>query len=458
MSAPALSSRSLKASAIEILRLALPVAVVQLGLLVPLLIDVAVAGRTSALASIGLGAEIFTGLVMFGMGTMLALEPLVAHSLGAGDQRSWPILRAGLRVARTLAVLGIALSLALAFALERSALPDDIGHGAAAYLVARSPGLWAIIVATACRTYLQSLKRVKWVVVAVMLTAALSLALDLAVLASLADVAHEPRGRVPLAVGIGAARTVVEGVLAGVLYAMARRARQGSDVAPERREIRSVWRLGVPVGLHMSMVVGLLTLLAALMARMGEGAAGGHQIAATVLAGLYQIELAVAVATSIHIAFAMGAGRTSDARRFGFAGLIVGWIIVGSFALLIAVFRFEVARAFTDNIVQIASAGAFLGIVGVLLVSDVTQVIASGALRGLGDTRTPFLVHASSHWLVGAPVALLLAKALGPTGLWWGLGVGLTAAAIVLSVRFLRLTRPAAAGSVSSHPRMSSPS
>ena len=72
---------------------------------------------------------------------------------------------------------------------------------------------------------------------------------------------------------------------------------------------------------------------------------------------------------------------------------------------------------------------------------DGTQVLASGALRGVGDIRFPFIVTTLGYWAIGFPVALALTFGLdmGAQGLWYGLTAGLFAASVGLTWRYLRI-------------------
>jgi len=83
-------------------------------------------------------------------------------------------------------------------------------------------------------------------------------------------------------------------------------------------------------------------------------------------------------------------------------------------------------------------------IAGVFQIFDGIQVVASGVLRGLGDTRAPMVANLLGYWLVGIPVSIYLGfvAGLGPVGLWWGLvlGLGLVGTSLLLRVR-TRLAR-----------------
>ena len=71
------------------------------------------------------------------------------------------------------------------------------------------------------------------------------------------------------------------------------------------------------------------------------------------------------------------------------------------------------------------------------------QVGALGALRGLKDTRVPFVTNVVAYWCIGLPTAYLVGVyfKFGPVGMWVGLIVGLSIAAVLHSWRFRTLTR-----------------
>ncbi len=85
-------------------------------------------------------------------------------------------------------------------------------------------------------------------------------------------------------------------------------------------------------------------------------------------------------------------------------------------------------------------ATSLLSIAAVFQVFDGIQVAAAGALRGLKDTRAPMIVALIAYWVVGLSCAYLLGFRLDMegVGLWWGLVLGLTTAAILLWWRFYR--------------------
>jgi MATE family multidrug resistance protein len=118
--------------------------------------------------------------------------------------------------------------------------------------------------------------------------------------------------------------------------------------------------------------------------------------------------------------------------------LELGLATMACFATAFVVAPALLAGLFTDDPVVIAATLPLLQIAALFQLSDGTQAIAAGALRGIGDTRATFVGNLIGHYGVGLAISLALAfgAAMGAPGLWWGLSAGLTVTAIYLVRRF----------------------
>jgi len=98
------------------------------------------------------------------------------------------------------------------------------------------------------------------------------------------------------------------------------------------------------------------------------------------------------------------------------------------------------SHVYTTDLEVLAVATLLIPVAGVFQVFDGLQVVASGVLRGVGDTRYPMVVNLLGFWCLGMPVSLWLGfrTTAGPVGLWWGLVVGLAAVAFFLLIRVRR--------------------
>ncbi len=149
------------------------------------------------------------------------------------------------------------------------------------------------------------------------------------------------------------------------------------------------------------------------------------------------VPLGVAQATSILVGQAVGRGDPGGARRSTGAGTTVGVGFMALTALIFLTIPELLARGFSTDPVVIAMAAALLPVAGVFQVFDGLQVVAAGALRGVGDTRVPMLISLVGFWLFGLPVSawLALERSAGPAGVWWGLAIGLGVVSILLTFR-----------------------
>jgi MATE family multidrug resistance protein len=149
------------------------------------------------------------------------------------------------------------------------------------------------------------------------------------------------------------------------------------------------------------------------------------------------VPLGVGQATSVLVGQSVGRGDAHAARRATGAGILLGVGFMTATAVMFLAVPDLLARVFSDDAPVIAAAAILLPIAGVFQISDGLQVVAVGALRGVGDTRVPMIVNFVGFWLLGLPVSLWLGFGLawGPRGVWWGLAIGISAVAVLLTLR-----------------------
>jgi MATE family multidrug resistance protein len=208
-------------------------------------------------------------------------------------------------------------------------------------------------------------------------------------------------------------------------------------------DLWAITRYGGPVGGHLLAEVGIFGMATVLAAHMGKIPAGAHSIALNLSSLTFSFSLGIASAVSVRVGHAVGANDLALARRRGALGIVVGLIVMACFAAVFLVLPRVLASGFTDQPAVIAATIPLLQIAALFQLSDGTQAIAAGALRGRGDTRSTFVGNLIGHYVVGLPIILGLAFGanLGAPGLWWGLSVGLTVTAVFLVLRFRRSTR-----------------
>lgn len=422
----------------EMLRLAVPVVVVQVGLVAMGTVDTMVVGRLSsqALAAVALGNLYFFSLCAFGMGALLALDPVVAQAVGAGDEASVPAaVRRGLLLAALLAIPTALLLLPGEIVLRLLRQPEEVIPMAAAYARVCAPGVPAFFAFFVLRQTLQARARLKPVVAAILATNLVNLGLDWALVFGVPGVVP-PLG----AVGSAWASTACRFLLAAwLMVALAREI----PVWPQRRgplawrPVFSLLRLGAPIGVQFQLEFAAFGVIALFMGLLGTVEMAAHQVALSLASLTFMVPLGVSAAAAVKVGQAIGAGDQARALRAAAAALLCGGGFMAASALALLSLPGLLAAAYTDVAEVAALAAVLIPIAGFFQVFDGVQVVSTGVLRGAADTRAPMVINVLGFWLVGMPTSLLLGfhLDLGPQGLWWGLVVGLAAVAALLLAR-----------------------
>jgi MATE family multidrug resistance protein len=210
-----------------------------------------------------------------------------------------------------------------------------------------------------------------------------------------------------------------------------------------RPEILRAARVGVPLGLQMGAEVGIFALVGVIASRLGTMPLAAHQLTIGLASFTFTIALGVASAGSVRVGNAIGARNVRGTRIAGHAAFLAGAVVMGISGLAFAFFPRAIIRIVTNQENVIAAALPLMLVAAVFQLSDGIQAVGAGVLRGAGDTHYAFVANVIGHWAIGFPIALLLGFTfhLGIVGRWWGLCVGLTVVAVLLVLRFEKLSR-----------------
>ena len=423
----------------DMLALALPIAGVQVGLMLMGVVDTIMVGHVSptALAAVALGTLYFFAVVVFAFGTLLALDPLVSQGVGAGDhvQVERSIQRA-LVLAVALTLIASALCLPVRPLLVLMRQPADVIPLAVSFVHVSIPGILPFLAFVVLRQSLQAMRRMRAIVVTIVIANVVNATLCWVLV--FGNLGAPALG----AVGSSLASTISRWLMLACLFLLARKElrpilsrwhREAFDLAALRR----LAALGVPIGFQTSLEFGVFAVVALLMGSLGTAPMAGHQIAINLASLTFMVPLGVSSAASVLVGQAIGRGDQERVQRTTLAGLVIGVGFMTLSASAFILFPGLLARLYSPDAAVLAVAVTLIPIAGVFQVFDGTQVVASGILRGSGDTRAPMIVNVLGFWLLGFPISLGLCygAGLGPVGLWWGLVVGLMAVAAFLLLR-----------------------
>jgi len=427
------------------IRLALPLVLVQIGLMFMGVVDTIMVGHVSAtvLAAVALGNLYFFNAAVLGNGTLLALDPVVAQAVGAHDndavsravQRGL-ILAAGLSVSTALLLLPAHGVLVLTHQ-QPAIIPDTT-----AYLRISIPGVVPFLVFVVFRQTLQALHRVApivWAIVGANLTNA-----GLNWVFVYGHLGSPALGASGSAIATLVSRWLMMFALLALAWPTLRR-----HIVPWQREawrgapLARLLRLGVPIGLQQLLESGAFGAIGLMMGMLGTNEMAGHQIAITLASLTFMVPLGVGSAAAVRVGRAVGARDQRRARLAARAAFVCGMGFMALTALLFLALPRLLAALFTGEAAVIAIAGILIPVAGVFQIFDGAQAVGAGVLRGLGDTRAPLIGMIAGYWLIGLPVSLFLGfrTSLRAAGLWWGFVASLSIVAIFLALRIRVLFR-----------------
>ncbi|WMR30410.1 NorM family multidrug efflux MATE transporter [Metapseudomonas otitidis] len=443
---------SLRPELLAILRLAGPLIAAQLANVLMVFTDTVMMGLLgpAELAAGGLGAASYSFVSIFCVGVIAAVGNLVAIRHGAGDVAGAARLtQAGMWLGWGLALAAGLLLWNLAPLLRVFGQEAHNIEGAMQFLSTLVFALPGYMTFMALRGFTSAIGRPGPVM-------AISIGGALANFALNYVLIHGWFGlpRLGLA-GIGLITALVMTAMALLLAwhvtrhpAYAAYSLRHGLLQPRLDDLRELLRLGLPIGGTYAVESGLFAFAALCMGALGSQALAAHQVAIMSVYVAFMVPVGISYAVTFRIGQHFGAGRLEDVRRAGRLGIGLGAGCMLSFAALfwlapewVVGLFLERGNAEFEAVVQMAV--GLLAIAAWFELFDGIQTIAMGAIRGLKDAKTTFLVGLGCYWLVGAPAAWLLAFHFGwgPQGVWWGLASGLACAALGLTLGFEFKTR-----------------
>ncbi|MEJ7740671.1 MAG: MATE family efflux transporter [Chitinophagaceae bacterium] len=200
--------------------------------------------------------------------------------------------------------------------------------------------------------------------------------------------------------------------------------------------------IGVPSSLQIGMEVGAFAVSGLIIGTISAIAQAAHQIAISCASFTFMVSIGLSQAGSIRVSNAYGRSDWPKISVIGKSTLVTA-LVYGTFcALGFILFRYELPKAFNKNAEVLQMASLLLLFAAVFQISDSTQAIGAGLLRGIKDVKIPTLLIAIAYWVIGLPAGYALAFVfnMGASGMWLGFIIGLTLASGFLIIRFLRMS------------------
>lgn len=427
----------------KIIKLSYPIIIGQIGIVLMGVADVVMIGRLDAtnLAAAGLANSVYFLVSIIGIGTLSAVSAMVAKAKGAGHNNDTAILFGqSIWAALALSAFISGVLLVLTFNLEWFGQSEEVTYLTKSYLHILNAGTVFMLLFTGIKQFSDGLSITKPSAVITIAGLLLNVFLNWVLIYGKFGF---PRLELD---GAGYATSFTRLVMALVMFLYIIRGsvyKQWLKVKDNNGGLfffKEIFRIGLPSGMQYFFEVGAFASAAIMIGWFGKEQLAAHQIAINLASVTYMVATGLSTGGSIAVGDAWGRKNKKDLIMSGKAALIMSILFMGGTALLFAVFNTFFVNLYIDDVLVGGMAANLLLIAALFQLSDGVQCVSLGILRGINDTKIPTVFTVIAYWVIGIPIGWVLAKyfGLGLYGIWFGLSLGLTFSAVMLSIRFLK--------------------
>ncbi len=431
------------------LHLATPVIIGQVAVFSMSFVDTVMSGRLPnrevALAGLGIGGAVWSALLMFTLGILMAVQPSVAQLDGAGRQKeAGAYTRQAFWVAAALAIPYWAFCFYAEPFLTWFRIDPAIVPVAAGYLRAISWGAPGICLTFLLRYFSEGTGFTRPTMIYGVFGALLNVPLNYVLMF----------GKLGLpalgTVGCGVASAIViwTSVLMLLVYILKHNhfkpfALFSRFDAPDWKQISGHLKVGLPIAVSIFVEGSLFVGAALLIGRLGPVPAASHLIAINFSALVFMIPVGLSSAISIRVGNAIGRADPESARYAGLIGIAIVLVFQTISASVMFLFPELIVSMYTNEAEVASLAASLLFYAAIFQYPDGIQICTAGALRGYKDTLVPMLYTIISFWIVGMTLGYYLTfnAGMGPAGMWVGMIAGLSTAAVLMLARFQRSSK-----------------
>jgi multidrug resistance protein, MATE family len=446
-----INSRSFEALGREFrptLRLALPLVFAEIGWMSMGVVDTIMVGRLPnsavAIGATGLGQSLYHSVAIFGGGLLLGLDTFVAQAHGRDDiQDARHSLLNGCFLAIVLTPILMFLVSLWPALMRRSGVGLDLIDPMQPFLRALNWGTLPLLIYFALRRYLQAVHVVNPIMFALVSANLVNFIGDWVLIYG--HLGFRAMG----ITGSGRSTCVARIYMAAVLMLTLVNVECKSDRpkwTATRIDAARIWKLlklGAPAATQILLEIGAFSGATALCAKLGPVPLSGHEIALNCAAFTFMVPLGISSAAAVRVGYQLGRGDPASARLAGWSAILLGAGFMTCTGLVFVTIPKQIARVFTPDPTIISVGSNLLLVAAAFQLFDGLQTVATGALRGSGDTRTPMVANFVAYWCIGLPLGYILCFrfGLGALGIWLGLCIGLMIIGSVLLLAWHRRLR-----------------
>ncbi len=428
-----ISAKSLRADFRHTLLLALPLIFAELGWMTMGIVDVIMVGRLPnsavAIGATGLGQSLYHSVAIFGGGLLLGMDTFVAQAFGREDLAdARRTLVNGLFLAFVLTPLLMLVVLSWPALMTHFGISAELVAPMTPFLRALNWGTLPLLIYFALRRYLQAMNVVVPIMFALISANIVNAAGNWILIYG--HFGFPAMGMTGSGWSTCLSRVYLAFVLLVTLLFVESKRKLPTWIGTIRVDSQRVFdllRLGSPAAAQILLEIGAFAAATAMCARLGPVPLSGHEIALNCAALAFMVPLGISSAAAVRVGQQIGRRDPAAARRAGWSAMVLGVGFMATSGLVFVSVPKTIARIFSPDPAVIHIGATLLLVAAAFQLFDGMQVVATGALRGTGDTRTPMLANLVAYWFLGLPLGYVLGFKLGwgVIGIWVGLCIGL---------------------------------
>jgi MATE family multidrug resistance protein len=424
-------------------RLALPVAIAELGWMAMTTVDTIMVGPLgpAAIGALGVSNSAFYSIAIFGMGLLLGLDTLVSQAHGSGDKAdTHHSLAQGVYLACAISIPLTIIFLYLPAVFRAFGINPQVSNLAELFVKTLTWSTLPLLLYGAFRRYLQGIGHVRPVMFVLVSANLVNWGANWLLIQG--RWGFPALGVTGSALSTCLARTYMASALLFCIWYFERDLR--SIVRPpDTARLLKLLKLGFPAATQIMLEIGAFGAAAMLAGRLLPEALAAHQIALNCASISYMVPLGIASASAVSVGQAIGKGDAALARRNGYTGMGIACAFMACSAIAFVAIPRPILLVYSNDSAVITLGVKLLAIAALFQLFDGIQTVATGALRGLGNTSLPMMVNFVGYWIFGLPVGYVLCfrMGFGIAGLWWGLTLALVGISLVLLAVWQNETR-----------------
>ena len=437
----------MKADVLRVARLALPVAIAELGWMAMTTVDTIMVGPLgpAAIGALGVSNSAFYSIAVFGMGLLLGLDTLVSQAHGAGDKAdTHHSLSQGVYSAFFISIPLTIIFLYLPAIFRAVGINPEVSALAELFVKTLNWSTLPLLLYGAFRRYLQGIGHVRPVMLVLVSANLVNWLFNWLLIQG--HWGFPALGVTGSALSTCLARVYMAGLLLFFIWYFERGAELGLRSLirpPDPARLLKLMKLGLPAATQILLEIGAFGAAAMLAGRLTPAALAAHQIALNCASITFMVPLGIASASAVSVGQAIGKGDAALARINGYIGIGLACAFMACAASAFLAIPHRILSFYTNDSGVIHLGVNLLAIAAVFQLFDGIQTVATGSLRGLGETHWPMIVNFCGYWLLGLPIGYVLCfhQGFGVAGLWWGLTLALILISIVLLITWQRKTQ-----------------